>query len=49
MVDCYLEAAESDSAIDQQKVGLKSEGQSVSLFFKDPLHIHRWVHTVHTI
>ena len=30
MVDCYLEVAESDSAIDQQKAGVKSKVQSVS-------------------
>ena len=37
MVDYYFEAAESDSAIDQQKAGLKSKVQSVSCYLKDIL------------
>ena len=37
MMDCYLEAAKSDSAIDQQKAGLKSKVQSVSCYLKSTL------------
>ena len=37
MVDCYLEAAECDSATDQQKAALKSKAQSVYCYFKDAL------------
>ena len=37
MVDWYLEALESDSAIDWQKSGLKSMVQSVSWYLKDTL------------
>ena len=37
MEDCYFEAAESDSTINQQKAGLKTEAQSVSYYLKDTL------------
>lgn len=40
MADCYLEAAESDCAIDQQRAGLKSVAQSVSCYVKDTLFRH---------
>ena len=37
MEDCYFEAAESDSNINQHKASLKSKAQSVSCYLKDAL------------
>ena len=38
MAGFYLETAESDSAMDKQKAGLKSSAQSVSCYLKDALY-----------
>ena len=54
MVDCYLEAAESDCTIDQQEAGLKSKAQSVSCYLRTlysggKMHLQMQVHTMHML
>ena len=44
-MDCYLEAAESNRAIDQQKAGLKLRVQSVSCCLKDAFWLIPVIHS----